>query len=84
MKKITKEEIEKTNDKYELGKCGKCGGKYVWRTFSVDDGLGCIDFETEEWCEDCGSESGGYELIETNTEYDKVKDEENKLESKII
>ena len=55
---------------YEYSVCPRCGGRYVFHSFMVADGEDDVMWDSEEWCDDCRN------LIETNTEYGLVKDEQ--------
>lgn len=73
--------MEKLNDQYHFAICPHCNGREVTRTFAVPDGHGCIDWDSETWCEnkDCPSNK----LVDTCTEFGLIKPEENNKEVKI-
>jgi len=69
------------NSTYLYFKCPNCGGKYVYKSFMVANGEDDNDWDSMEWCEDCGYSGGD---IDTMTEYGEIKPDLNLKDSIIL
>lgn len=70
------------NDTFEVSVCPNCGGRLIHHSFMVADGHDDVDWDFEEWCEDCNGKT--LPMVDTCTEFGEVEPSKNRSSSVIL